>query len=337
MIKNGVDETSVEGAADSPYLTAIADHRVELHTPRTRRSPSLWWRSVGHSHTAFVIESFIDELAHAAGKDPLEYRRALLGAASARTARVLELAAEKAGWGKPLPAGRARGIAVHESFGSFVAQVAEVSVDEGRRSASTASSCAVDCGTGGQPATASRRRCEGGIVFGLSAALYGEITFEKGRVEQAQLPRLPDAAHERDAEGRGAHRAEHARRWAASASRACRRSRRPWPTRSSPSPASASARCRCGSPDRPDRSREAHAGLPDAVAQGHQIRLVVRADRRPGTGDGRAGVSWAVTDGVGGLRDTSCHLAKLRGVEPDQRLPAQRQLLASPFHESSLS
>ena len=125
MVKDGVDVTSVEGAADLPY--AIPNLHVDLHSPRTG-IPVLWWRSMGHSHTAFVVESFIDELAHAAGQDPVGYRSTLLGE-HARYKGVLELAAAKAGWTTPLPAGRGRGIAVHESFGSFVAQVAEVSVD----------------------------------------------------------------------------------------------------------------------------------------------------------------------------------------------------------------
>ncbi|NQD92027.1 xanthine dehydrogenase family protein molybdopterin-binding subunit, partial [Pseudomonas sp. CrR25] len=129
MVRDGVDHTSVEGAADSPYLKAIAHHHVSLHSPQTG-IPVLWWRSVGHSHSGFVMESVIDELAHAAGKDPVAYRRLLLKGHS-RHLGVLDLAAEKAGWGTPLPAGRARGVAVHASFGSFVAQVAEVSVENG--------------------------------------------------------------------------------------------------------------------------------------------------------------------------------------------------------------
>src|SRR5207247_11002420 len=115
---DGIDETSVEGAGDPPYLGSIADHRVDLHSP-TLPIPVLWWRSVGHSHTAFVVESFVDELAHAAGKEPLAFRRELLPAGS-RPRRVLDSAAEAFGWGRPLPAGHAAGIAVHESFGSVV-------------------------------------------------------------------------------------------------------------------------------------------------------------------------------------------------------------------------
>jgi isoquinoline 1-oxidoreductase beta subunit len=177
-VKDGIDHASVEGAAELPY--AIPNIRVELHSPKPG-IPVLWWRSVGHSHTAFVVESFFDELAHAAGKDPLEMRRALL-AKHPRNLRVLELAAQKAGWGKPLPAGHGRGIAVHESFGSFISQVAEVSVSStGVRVHHVV--CAIDCGPIVNPDTI-QAQMESGIIFGLTAALYGEITFDKGRVQQ---------------------------------------------------------------------------------------------------------------------------------------------------------
>jgi isoquinoline 1-oxidoreductase beta subunit len=129
LVHDGIDHTSVEGVADSPYLKLVAHHHVSLHSPQTG-IPVLWWRSVGHSHSAFVMESLIDELAHAAGKDPLEYRRLLLKE-QPRHLGVLNLAAQQAGWGSPLAEGRARGIAVHASFGSFVAQVAEVSLENG--------------------------------------------------------------------------------------------------------------------------------------------------------------------------------------------------------------
>ena len=143
------------------------------------------------------MESFLDELAHAAGKDPYEFRRALL-VNHPRHKRVLELAAEKAGWGKPPADGRGRGLAVHESFGSFVAQVAEVSVsDEGDIQVHRVV-CAIDCGPFVNPDTI-RAQMEGGIVFGLTAALYGEITFEKGRVKQQNFNRLSHAAHEGNA------------------------------------------------------------------------------------------------------------------------------------------
>jgi isoquinoline 1-oxidoreductase subunit beta len=182
MIQNGVDRTSVEGAQDLPYT--VPHLLVDLHSPKTG-VPVLWWRSVGHSQTAFVVESFIDETAHAAEKDPFAFRRALLEK-HPRHKAVLELAAEKAGWGNPLPAGQARGIAVHESFGSFVAQVAEVSVSSSGEIRVHRVICAVDCGRVVNPDTVAAQM-ESGIVFGLTAALYGEITFKNGRVEQSNF------------------------------------------------------------------------------------------------------------------------------------------------------
>jgi isoquinoline 1-oxidoreductase beta subunit len=187
MIQNGIDETSVEGAADAPYLASIPDHRVDLHSPELP-IPVLWWRSVGHSHTAFVVESFVDELAHAAGKDPVAFRRELLPPGERRR-RVLDTAAEAFGWGRPLPAGHAAGIAVHESFGSAVAHAAEVSVDGGRIRVHRVV-CAVDCGPVINP-DGVEAQMQSGIVFGLSAALYGEITFRDGRVEQSNFHDYP--------------------------------------------------------------------------------------------------------------------------------------------------
>ena len=183
MVKDGVDATSVEGVADSPYLKAIRDHRVDLHSPRTG-IPVLWWRSVGHSHTAFVMESLIDELASAAGRDPLDYRRALL-ADHPRHLGVLNLAADKAGWGSKPPAGRARGIAVHESFGSWLAQVAEVSVD-GERIRVHRVVCAIDCGIAVNPAGI-EAQVESGIAFGLGAALHGRLDLRDGRSQQSNF------------------------------------------------------------------------------------------------------------------------------------------------------
>jgi isoquinoline 1-oxidoreductase subunit beta len=179
LIKDGVDGTSVEGVNDSPYLESIPNYNIELHSPNTPVSV-LWWRSVGHTHTAFVMETLIDELAHAAGKDPVEYRRSLLK--SKRHLGVLNLAAEKAGWGNPLPAGRFRGIAVHESFASYVAQVAEISIDQGQLKVHRVV-CAVDCGLAVNPEGV-RAQMESGIIFGLTAVLYGEISLDKGRVKQ---------------------------------------------------------------------------------------------------------------------------------------------------------
>src|SRR5262249_44926266 len=181
--KDGVDGTSVEGAADSPYVKATPNHLVDLHSPKTP-IPVLWWRSVGNTHTAYVMETFVDELAHAAKQDPVAYRRKLF-AQSKRHAGVLELCAEKSGWGKPLPAGRFRGIAVHESFGSWVAEVAEVSVENGRPRVHKVVA-AVDCGVCINPAGV-RAQIESGIAFGLTAALYGELTLKDGRLQQSNF------------------------------------------------------------------------------------------------------------------------------------------------------
>src|SRR5438876_2690603 len=179
IMKEGVDETVVEGAKDIPY--EIPNLLVDWQKAPAG-VPVLWWRSVGHSHTAFVVETFIDELAHAAGKDPFEFRRALLEK-HPRHKRVLEFVAEKAGWGKPAPPGRGRGIAVHESFGSFVAHVAEVSVSKEGKLKLHRFVSAVDCGPVVNPDTV-LAQLQSGIVFGLSAALYGQISFENGRVKQ---------------------------------------------------------------------------------------------------------------------------------------------------------
>ncbi len=181
MVKNGIDATSVEGVAGSPYLKDIPNHRLDLHSPKAG-IPVLWWRSVGHSHTAFVMESLIDELARAAGKDPVEYRRALLKN-HPRHLGVLNLAVEKAGWGRRPPKGRARGVAVHESFGSFAAQVAEVSVENGRIRVHRVV-CAIDCGIAVNPETIAAQM-ESGIAFGLSAALHSALHIKDGRVQES--------------------------------------------------------------------------------------------------------------------------------------------------------
>jgi isoquinoline 1-oxidoreductase beta subunit len=144
-----------------------------------------WWRGVGTTHNAFMVEGFVDELAAAAGKDPVEYRRVLLDKAP-RARGVLDLAADKAGWSTPLPAGVGRGIAVVFGFGSYIAQVAEVSVAKDGAVKVHRVVCAVDCGQTVNPDTI-RAQMEGGIIFGLSATLYGEITIKDGRIEQANF------------------------------------------------------------------------------------------------------------------------------------------------------
>ncbi|MDP3295221.1 MAG: xanthine dehydrogenase family protein molybdopterin-binding subunit [Nevskia sp.] len=190
MVHEGVDHTSVEGASDTRY--DIANLQVELHTI-DYQLPVLWWRSVGHTHTAYAVETMIDELAHAAGKDPVEFRLALLEK-QPRHLGVLELAAAKADWGKPLApiAGmkRGRGIAVHESFNTFVAEVAEVSIDADGMLKVDRVVCAVDCGLAINPDVI-KAQMEGGIGFGLAAILHSEITFDQGKVVQGNFGEYP--------------------------------------------------------------------------------------------------------------------------------------------------
>jgi isoquinoline 1-oxidoreductase beta subunit len=177
MVKDGVDVTSVEGASNLPY--AIPNLTVLLHSPKIG-VPVQWWRSVGSTHTAFATECFLDEIARETKKDPFELRRALL-AKHPRHKGVLEAAAKRAGWGKPLPAGRARGIAVHESFNTYVAQVVEISAKKIERVV-----CAVDCGVAVNPNIVAMQM-ESGIGYGLSAALTGAITLKEGMVEQSNF------------------------------------------------------------------------------------------------------------------------------------------------------
>jgi isoquinoline 1-oxidoreductase beta subunit len=182
-VKNGLDESSVEGQANSKY--AIPNFLVEYVLTETG-VPVGFWRSVGNSQNGFIVESFIEELAHASGKDSVEFRRKLLADAP-RHRGVLELAAQKAGWGTPLPSGRTRGIAVVESFGSFVAEVAEVSFSKASGEVKVHRVvCAVDCGRHVNPDIIAAQM-ESGIVFGLTAALKGQITISKGRVEQSNF------------------------------------------------------------------------------------------------------------------------------------------------------
>jgi len=183
MVKGGIDGTSVEGAVDSPYLGAIPARRVSLHSPRNP-VPVLWWRSVGNTHTAFAVESMVDEMAHAAGADPLRFRTALLGSGP-RHLKVLALAAEKAGWDQPLPKGRARGLAVHESFGSVVAEVAEVSVEKARIRVHKVT-CAIDCGLAVNPLGV-EAQVQGSVAFGLGPTLRSALTIKAGRVREGNF------------------------------------------------------------------------------------------------------------------------------------------------------
>jgi len=180
-VVNGVDAFSIEGTHTAPYVKRIADQRIELNTP-------VWpitidnWRAVGFSHTIFAMESLTDELAHAAGKDPVAYRRMLLKDAP-RLLNVLNLAAEKSGWERSLPTGHGRGVAVFEAMGSFSAVVAEVSVSKEVPLKVDKVTCAIDCGLAIHPDGVAAQM-ESNIAFGLSAALYSEITFKDGKVQQ---------------------------------------------------------------------------------------------------------------------------------------------------------
>lgn len=182
---NGLDSFSVEGAKNLPYTVPHLEVTYAMVNPAV---PVGFWRSVGSSQNAYITECFFDEVAAAAGRDPYELRRELLEA-HPRHRRVLETAAQKAGWGQPLPEGRARGIAVAESFGSFVAEVAEVSLEDGRPRVHRVV-CAVDCGQIVNPNTV-EAQMESGIVYGLTAALKGEITLENGRVQQSNFHDYP--------------------------------------------------------------------------------------------------------------------------------------------------
>ena len=188
MVKDGVDVSSVEGISDTEY--AIPNLRVELSTPDNIGVPIQWWRSVGHSHNAFVKETLIDEAAVAAGQDPYQYRREMLKD-SARLLGVLDLVADKAGWKEPLAAAtegsrRGRGIAVHKSFNTYVAQVAEVTVKPDGSFKVDRVVCAVDCGLAINPDVIAAQM-QGGIGFGLSAALHGAITLDGGVVQQSNF------------------------------------------------------------------------------------------------------------------------------------------------------
>jgi isoquinoline 1-oxidoreductase beta subunit len=183
IVKDGIDATSVEGAREIPY--DIANFRCDLHTTDVR-VPVLWWRSVGHTHTGYAVECFIDELLEAMGKDPVEGRLAMMSKAP-RPADALRAVAELAKWSGPGPHGdRARGVAVVESFGSFIAQIAEVSAGNGNGPRVHKVWCAVDCGVAVNPDVI-RAQMEGGIGFGLGHALYGELTLDQGRPVQANF------------------------------------------------------------------------------------------------------------------------------------------------------
>jgi isoquinoline 1-oxidoreductase beta subunit len=182
IVKDGIDATVVEGAADMPYR--VANLAVDWHHVRSPVT-TLWWRSVGHTHTAQAAEVMIDMLAHQAGQDPVAFRLALLGE-HPRHAGVLRLAAEKGGWGEKLPAGRGRGIAVHESFNTFVAMTADVTVGKDGAIKVDRVVAAVDCGVPVNPDVI-RAQVESGVGYGLGAALRNQITLTDGLVDQSNF------------------------------------------------------------------------------------------------------------------------------------------------------
>jgi isoquinoline 1-oxidoreductase subunit beta len=200
IVGGGFDESTVEGVKGSPYLDATPIVDAQVYMPDSPVTV-LWWRSVGATHTAFVMEHTIDQLARRAGKDPVDYRRALYaraGALGARHRAVLDLAAEKAGWGQSAPSGTARGVAVHASFGSVVAQVAEVTIVNGEPRVGRVVT-AVDCGTAVAPSLVAQQM-EGGTCYGLSAAMFGQITLKDGIVQQTNFDahrvlRMNEAPH----------------------------------------------------------------------------------------------------------------------------------------------
>ena len=182
-VKHGLDPDAVEAAAEPPYaLPNIHVDFVRVEPPGVRTS---WWRGVGPTHNVFVVESFIDELAHAAKQDPVTYRKGLLGH-NPRALAVLSLAAEKAGWASPLPARHGRGISVQFAYGSYTSQVAEVEVAADGSVKVKRIVCALDCGMYVNPDTI-EAQVQGGTLFGLTAALHGSITFKDGRVEQSNF------------------------------------------------------------------------------------------------------------------------------------------------------
>ncbi|MCK9684236.1 xanthine dehydrogenase family protein molybdopterin-binding subunit [Scleromatobacter humisilvae] len=178
MIKDGIDPTSAEGVSPTVYELPMMDG--QLHSPALPVRP-LWWRSVGNTHTAYVMETMMDKLAQAAGQDPLAFRLALLDK-NPRATGALKLVAEKSGWGKAMPAGSAQGIAVHECFGTTVAQVAEVTLKDGKVRVDRVF-CAVDCGVAVNPDVI-RAQMEGCIGFALGALYYSEIELKAGRPVQ---------------------------------------------------------------------------------------------------------------------------------------------------------
>ena len=187
-VKNGVERQAIEGLSNCPYRSDALKVGVNL---KNTHVPVMFWRSVGSSQNAFAVESFIDECAHAAKRDPVEYRRALL-AGKPDFLAVLDTLADKGDWGKPLPKGVGRGVAIHEAFGTIVGEIAEVAVRQsGEVKVQRVVAC-VDCGHLVNPLTVAMQ-IESAVLYGLTAALFGEITIKQGRVEQGNFDDYPIA------------------------------------------------------------------------------------------------------------------------------------------------
>jgi isoquinoline 1-oxidoreductase beta subunit len=185
-VKDGIDRDAVSGIEDMPYsLPNLLVNYVMINSPVTVG----WWRSVGYSVNAFTVESFMDELAHAAGKDPVQFRLDHMDKDS-RAYGVLSLLSQQAGWGTPIPAGRARGVAVASCFESFAAHMAEVSVDKKGKITVHKMVCALDCGTAVYP-DAIRAQAEAGVVMGLSVAFHEKVRFGNGAVKTANYDAYP--------------------------------------------------------------------------------------------------------------------------------------------------
>jgi isoquinoline 1-oxidoreductase beta subunit len=184
---NGLDPITIEGAVDLVY--ELPNRHVEYVRVEPPGIPTAFWRSVGPSHNVFVTESFMDELAAAAKQDPVAYRLTLLDK-TPRAKAVLALAAEKAGWGEKLPPRVGRGVSIQNAFGTYMAQVAEVEVATDGAVRVRRVVCAVDCGTVVNPDTV-EAQIQSAVMFGITAALYGEVTVKNGRVEQANFDTYP--------------------------------------------------------------------------------------------------------------------------------------------------
>ena len=184
---NGIDAYSLDGCVQQPY--SIPNHRVESHNPEKVGVLPLWWRSVGHTHTAFAYECFLDELAVAGGKDPFDLRLAL-SESYPRMHQVLKALKKQSDWEAPLPRGRARGVAARHAFGSWLAQVAEITVHDDNTFSVDRVHCVIDCGRAINPWNV-RSQIEGGIVYGLTAAAFGDIELKDGRIVQSNFHDYP--------------------------------------------------------------------------------------------------------------------------------------------------